>query len=220
MSKKVDSDALTLVNRSLGLTGPSVGTTEFAEEELLQTADVSQQIRRGRTLADSGGIFRGVMRNIHSAADDEISVWSPYGDAGVAAGVTVEPFPLLVPEQFDIWLIGAGVRRQSGAGVVEATLAIQNVRQGFGVDDLGNAITSNEIVVLAWWNGAQTVTNVFAVTENRQPWKKINMRMPRRSEVGTRVQVFFLSESTAASEWDCNFLFGMFPVSMGQDIAF
>jgi len=217
VAKIVDSQALEPVNKALGLAGSGDSQTEITDGIVDQVLEVGPIVRRGRTLGDSQGIFRAVFRNTHAGADAQTSVWSPY--ITVVANA-IAPFPTPMPDSFDLWLTGAGVRRQSGTGTVNAALMIQNVRQGFGVSQTGAFVASNGRVALAFWNQSVSVdSDVFLVSGGNFEWpfRKLALRIPRVSEAGTRVQIMFETSSTAASEWELNLFYGMFPVALGQD---
>lgn len=219
MAQKVKSDALSVVQRALGLTGtPASGDTEFLEGTLDQVIDVGPLVRRGRTLAGTGGIFRGILRNVHPGADSKSSGIAPY--AALEANV-VAPFPAVVPPEFDVWLLTAGVRRFTGSGALSRCfLVMTNVLQGFGINDSGAPVVGvNEIIPLAYWDDLQVSTDTIGVTTSMGPLRKLGIRIPRIGVLpAAPVGLSFRSTSAGAATFDCLLLMGLFPVGLGQDV--
>jgi len=219
VAKQIDSGALDVVDSALGIGGAgSAAITELDDGVVDQVLSVNELIRRGLAPPATQGIFRGVMRNTHSGAGGEFSTWTPYNPV---LATILAPYPRPVPPGFDIWLLRACVVVTTVLGTVDAVLLIQNVRQGFGITQTGAFQLSNQRLPLAYWDTIvdQDVTAKFLVTgtENSDPWKQINQRLPRLGETGSVVQILFATESTATSAYECNLIFGMFPVGMGQD---
>lgn len=211
--KKVDSDALGLVWRALGLTGEGATVTEIPDGILDQVIDVGPIIRRGRTQASTTGLYTPVLRNIHGAADTQASSETPYL---VDVADRIEPYPTPMPAQFDVWLLGASVHRLSGTGTLSAMLTVNwdSAHQGWGVDESGNAIVANVEKAIAIWDALFTVTvGVGVLNGSNGPWAKIGMRIPR-SPTSTLI---FRTTSSAVATYDCQLMLGVFPVGLGQD---
>lgn len=208
--KRVDSDALGIISRSLGLTGTGAATTEFYDGALDQVLEVGPLVRRGRTAARTQGLFTGLMENVHAAANTQITRVTPYV-LGVGA---VAPYPDPVPAQFDVWLLGAIMRQMSGTGTVSALLSIQYSVQGWGEDQAGAAVVRTIEMPLAFWDTLITEGLVFGIHAGISgPWTSIGLRLPRVA--GTELQ--FRSTSSALSTYNCQVLLGLFPVALGQD---
>lgn len=215
---RVRSDALEFVSRALGLGGVGAATTEFEDEGLIQTLDVSSLIRRGRTEVSTHGIHIGIIRNIHTAANSVETNIDPYN---VGVGPAIPPYPPAIGPGFDLWLIGATVRRISGTGTYTGVL-YQNLGasgQGFGIDSVGADVVNASDQPLAHWDSFLTEgTNVMGLSEAGQPYIAINMRLPRRSGGGTTI--VYQSTSSAIMTDQVQLIMGLFPVAMGQDVAF
>jgi len=220
VAKKVTGDALSEFNKALGLFGQSDSPeTEFADGTLYQTIDAVPIVRRSRSLADSTGIFRGVMRNTHPGAGNIQSVVSPY-----FMEFPIPPFGDVVQGPlnplFDLWLLGASCNRISGTGTMVAYLGIQNMRQGFGISDTGASIVvANEVMPLIHWDTVVGINQTFLTAESGQPYVRLNMRLPKQSQTAVRVQLFFRTTASAICVWDCQTIWGMFPAGLGQDVA-
>jgi len=210
--KIVDSDALGVVSKSLGLTGSGAPVTEFMDGVVEQTLDVAPIIRRGRTQASSQGIYTGVMRNIHGAANDQTSAINPFN---VTTGA-IPPYPAPMPEQFDLWVFGASVTQISGTGTVVAALTLQfgAASQGWGIDSAGIAVVNNREQPVAFWDTVQTVVNPWLLMGTLGPWQRIGMRLPRNPFV----QFVFRSTASAIATYELQLLLGVFPVALGQDV--
>lgn len=213
MAQKIDSDALAVVTKSLGLTGRGSQLTEFLDGQLDQTFDVLPAIRRGRTLASTEGIFTAILRNIHSAANSVTTTVRPYNIDSVDA---IAPWPAPVPEQFDIWLLEATVSREAGAGdMVGGLLDIQLDSQGFGRDSAGAAVVGSAAIPLAFWDALATegAVTMGILAGARGPIKRIGIRLPRINDPA----LTFRTTSDAAAEFQADLILGLFPVSLGQD---
>jgi len=211
--KQVDSDALGIVNRALGLSGRGDDKTELTDGILEQGVDVAPMIRRGRTLQPSEGIFYGIFHNVHAGADTQSATINPYRPEEL---LRVAPYPAVVPAQFDLWLLYATVLRQAGTGTATALLDMQlsGQTQGWGVRMDGGAEVQVPRHPLAFWDTTIASTYTFLTTVGvSQPAVKLGYRFPRTGNPDLR----FFSSSSAAATWQCAIVMGLFPVSMGQD---
>ena len=215
MPKEIDSAALAQVQRALGLAGAGAAVSELNDGSVEQVLDIGPLARRGRTLAGSEGIYVGVLRNNHGAANTIQSHWLPYR---VAAG-QVNAYPDRVGSGFDLWLLGASVVQVSGSGTLLAALSARNWQVGFAHDETDAAVTAaNFSVPLAFWDTLTTLVDEFALSASA-PFKRIGVRIPRVPQdiTGLATDVRFDSVSSAAAVFDCRMLVGLFPTSLGQD---
>ena len=218
MTKRIDSDALGVLNRSLGLTGAGSQITELADGVVDQVIEVGQLARRGRTLADVQGIFTPTLRNTHTDAESIGNAINPYEVGGALA---VAPYPSPVPAQFDLWLIGASVRIASGTagGMADATLSLTvgTFSQGFGRTDAGALVLVSNQIRLAWWDATVSDGTAFGTLGGGQgAHQRIGLRLPRG---GGGSVLTFKSVSTVTVEVDCQLIIGMFPIALGQDVV-
>lgn len=214
--KTVDSDALAIVTRALGLTGVGAPLTEFLDASLDQVLDVVPLVRRGRTHAGTGGVFVGNMQNTHAAGDTQVSSFQPY----TAATGAIAPYPTPMPAGFDVWILGASVRRVSGTGTIGAHLNVgpPDVMQGWGIDQAGAAVVGLQPIYLAHWDAVViTGAHAFLVTPDGNPWVPIGHRLMRSPAGDTALE--FVTTASAVSVYACMILLGVFPISLGQDIS-
>lgn len=214
MTKLIDSDALGELNRALGLTGAGSQVTELMDGVVDQVMAINDVARRGRTLGPTSGFFTPTMRNVHTAADTEVTTVDPYN---VGATGAVAPYPAVMPLQFDVWLIGASVRQVSGSGTLNATLSIsQGTRQaGWGLDDSGSQILVSQPIRLAYWNTLVSVQTGFATLQGSNG-PHLN-RLLRLNRFGC--DLIFTTVSSATATFDCQLILGVFPAGLGQDIG-
>ncbi len=211
--KTIDSDALAIVNRALGLTGAGAPVTEFPDGTLDQVLDVSALVRRGRTQAATQGIYGAVLRSVHGAADSNAVTVDPY-EVGTTA--VIAPYPNPMPPAFEVWLLGGSVRRVSGTGTLTAvlTMTFPAVNQGWGIDNNGVAVLVEAEHPLVFWDASASEGITFGLRNGtRGPFQRIGTRVPRGSNLRLR------STSTALSTWDCSLILGVFPVGLGQDVV-
>lgn len=206
------------MNKALGIAGSGDSQTELLDGTVDQVLDVGQIARRGGTLAGTEGIFRCILRNVHAGAGDIFSSWQPYlpGETGLIA-----PYPTPVPDDLDVWLLGASVESVSGGGsLVGAALRLTQIQQGFGIDDSAAAVVSNSVFTVAWWNThIGILAPPFMATQSLQPFKPINLRIPRKGAIASPF-LSFGSQSDGINTFDCVMMMGLFPVALGQDGRF
>jgi len=218
MVKRIDSDALHIVNRSLGMTGAGSPVTELADGVVDQVLEVGQVARRGRALGPGGGLFYPTIRNEHTDAESIRTNVDPYnvGTTGLVA-----PYPNPVPPQFDIYLIGASIRSAAGtaSGMTLSTLSIEvpTPAEGWGLTDSGVAVLVAEPIRLVMWNAMTTDGTSFGIRAvNRGPHERSGLRLPRVPGMF----LSFASVSTVTVSIDCQMILGLFPVALGQDGLF
>ena len=214
--KTIDSDALGVLTKALGLTGAGSPVTELADGIVDQALDIVPIVRRSRTLAGSEGLFTAIISNIHTAANTLTTLIDPFrpGSALVRA-----PFPDIVPPEFDLWLLTVTLRRQSGTGTVNATLAFQPgaQQQAWGVNDSGAQVVQQDPQVIAYWNTLVTSNTTFGyLSGTSPPLIPVGMRLPRGSGAFPPV-LRFVSAASAIATYNVSLNFGLFPVSLGQD---
>jgi len=214
--KKIDSGALELANAALGLTGTSaVARTEFEDGQLVQQLDVKSIIRRSRTLGTTGGLVNFLIRNIHAGAGTISTAITPFllGPTGLR-GPMVSP----IPKRFDLWLLNATLRQVSGTGTLSGALFIDFPfdNLGFGIDSAGTAVVASDDVCVAFWDAVTTETLEFGLLQAGGVVAKINLRLP----TNPLTRITFSTTASALATFDVNMRLGLFPVTLGQDIAF
>jgi len=213
VTKRIDSQALEVANKALGLTGAGAAETELTDGIVDQVLSVKDIVRRSRTQSQTTGLYTAVMRTVHTDAETVQVDILPYV---VPATNLIAPYLSPVPRSFDIWLLTAGVRLNAGGGGVTATLSVDyaNASQGFGINDGGGAALSTLPHRLALWDAVITDVTTFAVLAgSEQPSAQIGLRLQQ----GVFTQLVFRATSTLTSQWDCQLLLGVFPVGLGQD---
>jgi len=214
--KIVESQAFAPLNKTLGIGGSGDSETELLDGELVQTMEMGAIARRGRTIAGTEGLFRCVMRTVHTAAEVLTTSWQPYQPGATG---TIAPYPNPVPDGFDVWLLGCSVERVSGnASISEAALRLTQVQQGFGIDDSAAAVVSTSVFTIAFWNSLELgIEPAYGVISSRGwPWKPVKIRIPRKGAIASPFLVFG-AESGGTLTVDCVMLIGIFPSALGQD---
>ena len=218
MTKRIDSDALHILNRTLGMTGAGSPVTELADGVVDQMLEIGQIARRGRALGLGGGLFYPTIRNEHTDAESIRTNVDPYN---VGTTIAVAPYPPIVPQQFDIYLIGASIRSAAGtaSGMSQSTLSIEvpTPAEGWGTTDAGVAVLVAEPIRVAQWTAMTTDGTSFGIRGvNRGPHQRIGYRLPRVPGMF----ISFASVSTITVSVDCQMILGLFPVALGQDGLF
>jgi len=219
---EVSGVQLALIQKLYGLSANQLaGVTQMDADNVQQVVPIVPEIlRRSLNIVgnNEGGLFQGVMENVHSAADSEVSTYRPY--EGVVAGSTTivggaPGFPLPVPTGWDLWLLGMSLSRTSGAGTVVAMLALNGDQLGWGIDDAGAAVTSTPNFHVARFTSivADAAGEAYGIDAQGNPFVNINKRLPRSMTLQLH------STSDAAATIQASLLMGIFPESMGQDVV-
>ena len=217
MAKIINSSALEPANKALGIAGSGDSQTELLDATVDQVLDVGQIARRGGTLAGTEGVFRVVLRTNHTDVETVATSFQPYSPG---TGV-VAPYPDPVPDGFDIWLLATSLERVSGGGSISAAeLRLTNVQQGFGVDDAGVAVVSTSVFHLTFWDALEGgMSPAFGnIVNQAKSFQKVGIRIPRKGAIASPF-IVFSAASTGSVVIDALMLLGIFPVSLGQDIA-
>lgn len=219
MPAEVNSSALTLLNRALGISGQLSAQTELDDGVVVQIVDVGDVARR--SISPGGGLFWGLIRTIHGiGATDRGALVDPYNPQLAAGGsVSERPYPVLVSSAFDCYILGAQVSLSTQANFVDCHLQL-NVPQtnmGWGIlDNAGteSAANTNAVVFLADWPTPDGSTQgSFAKTGTGQVWVPMRHRIRRGSTLE------FLSQASNAIQYSCHMLLALQPVCLGQDVA-
>jgi len=212
VSQCLDSGALLLVRRALGLAGPGSSETVLDDGNLSQVLDVNPIVRRSRTLAGTQGIFMAVMENDHGAGATSLSsTVDPYAPGGLNNA----PYPHPVPLPFDVWILGLAAITAGGTvtNADEARFAYRTTAamQGFSVDDGGLAVS---IAAKSFGLGF-----VWDDWTNGRGMNSLTRQMSWEGALRVRrgVSFLFTSNATNAVTIQCLVLVGLFPVALGQD---
>lgn len=215
---EIRGDQLRHISKLFGLSQQALsGVTLIDDENIAMVLDVNPLVRRGLTEANLTGWYEGILLNVHSAGDAEISQINPY-EPGSAA---VAPYPATVPLDFDVWLLGVGGVRNDGAGgLTEAIVQVnpEATTVGWARDDSGaSAAGPSPAFSVARFTdlattGVGTINDDPMITAQGECWVPVGIRLPRRSVLE------FHSLSAAAAEFTAIFLMGLFPATLGQDV--
>lgn len=218
MAKFIDSGALTLMNRVLGLAGGGgAQRTELEDGLVNQTIDIGPVVRRSRSL-NIDGIFSGVFRFGHGAGSTTLSrSVDPW-----ALGTTIAraPFPPFIPEGFDLWLLSCSGRITAGtdAEFGSAALILEEITPkspAFGISHDGATIAGQlrGIMNVALFTGIAVGGNetwlVNAV--GGHSFQKINTRIPRNSIIK------LVGEASGAVTYQVDLVLQLVPSTLGQD---
>jgi hypothetical protein len=225
--KKISSQSLEPMLRALQMSGQQSQETELHDGTVDQIVSVNEIARRGGTPAGSSGIFRGLLENVHAGSDSKTSGYTLYAPTGNPS-LIIPPLPDPMPNNLEWWILAASVQRTAGTGFLgTAALTLNNLLQGWGVNDSGAQVAANRPLILANWSG-QIATGSIVYGGN---WDGTsgNVPGPAHARIGIRVPVggafgssptvqFFSTEVGAvATTFTCTILMGLFPPGLGQD---
>jgi len=214
VTKDLRSDSLDVVALALGIAQSAGELSVFDDAFLSQVLDISSLVRRGRTLGASTGWYYGVMECVHAGADNQVTTLDPYS----IDSQTQAPWQNPVPKGFDIWLGVITSKKITGAGnqtIGTFELLPDASQRSFGEDNAGGVVITNETLVLALADALITTSNgTDFFTYQGAPSVTVNQRIARGSQIRYR------STSDGAATLQTYFTIGLFPVGLGQDIAF
>ena len=144
--KKLDSDALGTLNKSLGLSGAGSPITELADGIVDQALDVGPSVRRGRTQAATEGIYIAELVNVHAAADSRTATLVPF----LPTTTAIAPYPSPMDTRFDVWLLAASVIRSAGASTLSGCLFMNSPAIVMGLSTTGASVSAIAAVTPAW----------------------------------------------------------------------
>lgn len=219
MSKEMDSAALVLLRQSLGLAGAAGGSTILEEDSVTQVIDVGSFARQGLPPGNNG-LFYFLLQATTSVANPSLSATSNvYNPTDGTTDFNQPPFPLLVPDQFDIYLINCslGLDNTTFTAAILQRI-IPTTATGWGVhnnDTTVEAITSaSQPVPIAVWDGAVTAVGVEMGTLNGEDGlQRIGVRMIRGESLRLRVSAGGINVVT------CFVLAALMPRALGQDVG-
>lgn len=215
MTKRVESALYDLIDRVYGLTGTGGGTDEtFLQDGVIsQVVGLNHPIRRARVPIGSEGWFYGLLQNAHPGAGALSADVTPYASVNAIA-----PFQTPLPQDLEIWLHGVACLRTSGTGALDRAmleLLPTSAMQAFGENNAGGGVVATSPIPLVRWDQIDaTLATEVLITEQGEVWAPLNVRLRR----GTTL-VFRSSVNTAAATLRVILLLGVFPISLGSDVA-
>jgi hypothetical protein len=208
--RDVDSQALRLVSRALGIGNPvtAVEQVSFDDSVLQQVLEVGPLVRRGGTLERTAGLYMADFDNVHAAPGAVASSVDPYAPSSPGAG-----YPSPVPTGLEVWLLGAQVAAVAGVHSTtqhsRVSLLVPGVQRAFGDAAPTNytleySLHLGELPILA---GTVVYINALGYTGTA-----------RRAVRVTRGSTINMS-SVAANAGTITFQLGigLFPVALGED---
>lgn len=218
--KKVDSQALGTLNRTLGLAGSGASVTELLDGELIQQLDANPYIRRGMTLSNEG-VYTVALRTIDAVGGvATIAQINPYNPA---VG-NINGYPDFVDPSLDVWVLNAQVINIAGGFTATAALFVNYDarQQGLGIDSAGAAVVSSVQEVIMFWDLAKLQTFRFLVQDNGGVAgsfvPQIRPFRLARGFAAPGTQLQFSCTASVAATWECQVLLGLFPAGLGQDV--
>lgn len=227
----MNSQALALMDRILGLSGSSSGEqyTTLDDGNVQQVIEISPIARRSLTESGTTGIFDISFNNLHSGASLNSNPINPYNlEENVSLTSRVNIWPVPVPRGLDVWLIGANamqVGTDTNVSWCQLLLtmpstfqALYQRRSSMGVPiQITNDLSYHSLTRWDTLAPDDILTSGSArysfETENGEMYQHYGLRIRR----GTTID--FITNTTGAAEIDCHMIVGLFPEGLGQDVA-
>ena len=220
----IDTSALTVMRRALGIAGTGSGHTELDDDNLSQVIDVVPISRR--SLAFGSGIWQMQMQFVHSNTTGRNIIFDPYQPSTIAGGTPANKngYPTVVPQGFDVWLIAMSMTTNNAtdfssvtAGIITTASAsgmmIKNVN-GVFTSPAGSAIE----FPLAHWDTTDVMTNgtIAGLTIQGDLVAQVGYRLRR----GERISADSVTDGAGSTTNNLTLTLGLFPVALGQDVAY
>lgn len=223
MTKRIDSDALSLINRALALAGSGAQRTVLDDGNVSQILDVRPFAGRSIPPGD-GGLFVLLFRHVHTGAGSLATGVDPYQRVPPATGAPgIPPFPVPVPRSFDIWLDSASLTQSDSAdfGSALLELAVPAVNQGIATSNTAGTIApllaATPTPPLMEWSTAIAAGGVgIAVSTEGETLQPIRQRIRR----GTTLTARSTAIVAGTISIDISILFNLIPVGMPQNVAY
>ena len=224
MTVAIDSSALTVLRRALGIAGTGSGQTDLDDGNLSQVIDVAAISRR--SLAFGSGIWQFQMIFVHSNTTGRNIIFDPYEPRTTAGGTSSNKngYPTIVPHGFDVWLIAMSLTTNDAtdfssvtAGIVTAATA-----SGMNITNTNGVSTSPGGAALefplAHWDTTDVMTNgtIAGLTIQGDLIARLGYRLRR----GERISVDSVSDTGGTVTNSVTLTLGLFPVALGQDVAY
>jgi hypothetical protein len=211
--KTVDSLALGLVDRALGLAGAGTQQTELEDGLVVQTLDVSRLVARARAPI-SDGIKTAIFQNVHGGAGQNETALDPYFHTSSPGSNPHWPVP--VPVGFDVWVLAVSADVNSVGNFVEAQFSVLGDHAGdaaFTQDSSGGAASASTIRLgFCHFDSARSIAgDPFLMTEQGDLIVYPQIRVPRGMTLS------WTTETTGAAVMNCFCMMGLFPVGLNQD---
>ena len=231
MTRTMNSEALVLLDRILGLSGPGGEQyTTLDDGNVQQVIEISDIARRSLTPAGTAGIFNVVIQNNDTSGtliNQTMDLYDLRNTMTLTASTHAYPVP--VPRGFDVWLIQASA--WTGWDLTKIDLLQLNLAS----PSSHNAITANQTLngapiqsgpalgrqPLVRWDGGEAIGTITGATDVYPLYtleglvsKRLNLRIRR----GTELMVASVC-SASQVEMNVEIIVGVFPEGLGQDIA-
>ena len=207
----IDSQALEEARRALGLggsgSGALSGVTEFDDSLLQQVADMLPIIRRSRTLAGTEGIFPVNISNVHSGAGTINATIDPFAIASPRAAY---PSPIL--PGFDLWMFQCAMTL-----TVASTLTSGLFRIGYDSSVIGFGAATDQAIFYAGWDAEASLAGGTFGESGTLGVTSVIQGRPLRVKRGSTF--LYSTLVTAAVTARLEMLLGIFPATLGQDVA-
>ena len=212
------SQALGILNKAIGLAGGSGagGETQLDDDNVSQVLATNDIIRRSLTLAGSDGIFLAITQNTHGSGS---TTQTSQIEVNLPGALAHAPYPAKIPDGLEVWVLGVTGFLVSGTATnfTDCTCHVQMpaVSQGMSSNQSGAQLGSvSTNLPVAFFDNITAGSFDTAQMPDGQIYYPIKMRVRR----GSVIQ--FRSNATNPVVVQMNWLCGLFPIGLGQDVTF
>jgi len=218
LTQEIDSAALTGIRPALGIAGADAAQQTFLDDgNVSQVLETNPVIRRDIEIFP-GNYFHGMFQNTHVVSGEQQSFIDPYVSVNQHNN-----FPALVPDAFDIYLMGLTAMVTSGGANVEwvgFTMDVRQVNAAFSDLNTGGpaSIVNREFPLMVWVDIGEVImtpgTAALMSDETPLAYRPMKIRWPRGGAALTLRSQVTDAATIRAVAW-----FGGFPRALGQDVG-
>lgn len=216
--KQVDSVALGLVDKALGLAGTGSQVTDLEDGIVNQVLEISVLAARARSQLGPEGAKICILETVHGAANNQVAAVDPYFIGSTPGSIFNWPVP--VPLGLDVWLHAiSGLEVTGGSNFSSGYVGIvgdQAGDGGWGTNQAGAAVTAvpMRIPIIAWgdigeFGNIQFMENILNGELSILP----GIRIPR----GMTVE--FRTTSANVMTMQALLLMSLVPVGLAQSVS-
>lgn len=229
MSRTMNSQALALLDRILGLSGPGGEQyTTLDDGNVQQTIDIQAIARRSLSVGDGGGIYTYELENVHTAAGQAGNQVDPYNFGNnLTVSFNTNAWPVPVPRGLDVWLIGTTMATNNDAnldwGQVMLILPAINTALVSKTTDGGaeSQIARDQTYLNVCRYDVLKAGDFIPGAVNRYAWETTQgqMYVPLGMRLTRGTTIDYVTLASGGTTAYLTLIMGIFPEGLGQDIA-
>lgn len=223
MPKPIDSSALDLVNRTLGMAGGSSVQQTFLEDGVVsQTFDIMASAGRALSYIPES-IAVAQLETTQTAAGTVATSVDPYL-LGTNSVATIWNWPDPVPAGVDVWFLGCCMQAEVATDFVTGLLDIVGDQAGDGAWGESDGAAAPQAITFRFpvgaWNSIVAYGGIsYGVNTQDAGHQLCSMRPPFRIRRGMSLDFRTTTNGVGPTELQALVMLGIFPVGAGRNAS-